>query len=213
LAYFIEIAANVGTSRAFIEENLFTTAGQWGISGQNLKYTPIPICNAAEQELIVSEVFARLTASEKLDMTLDHQLARSMSMRQSLLEQAFSGELVDPERSGQDGFTTLALIQHSKEQQARAYKIGKAGSRKMVNARTRARARRPLLDVLKEQKKPITPEQLFRDARFDPSQVDEFYRELKSIVSLIVEEKPVRAAAKSWPQKPSVLLRIKRDRS
>ena len=70
--------------------------------------------------------------------------------------------------------------------------------------------RRPLLDVLRERKKPITPEQLFREAGFEPPEVDAFYHELTSLRKIIREKKPTGAEAKAWPHGAQVFLERKK---
>lgn len=69
--------------------------------------------------------------------------------------------------------------------------------------------RRPLLDVLREHEKPMTPEELFNEAGFRPSQVDLFYRELASLHDKLEERKPSESQAKLWPYRAHVVLLLK----
>jgi type I restriction enzyme, S subunit len=93
LPSFVEIAMNAGESRRFLEKRIRTTAGQSGISGGDIKVTPLPIPPLAEQHQIVAEVEARTTAIDHLEAELDRQITRSNRLRQSTLASAFSGRL------------------------------------------------------------------------------------------------------------------------
>lgn len=93
LPTFVEIAMNAGESRRFLEKRIRTTAGQSGISGSDIKVTPLPIPPLAEQHQIFAEVEARRTAIDHLEAELDRQITRSNRLRQSVLSDAFSGRL------------------------------------------------------------------------------------------------------------------------
>ena len=68
---------------------------------------------------------------------------------------------------------------------------------------------RPLHDVLLEHKKPMTPEQLFHEAGFESSKVDDFYRELTSLRAKLREIRPEASSAKLWPQHVQIFLQLK----
>ena len=74
-----------------------------------------------------------------------------------------------------------------------------------------AGGRPKLLAVLKDNGAPMTPEQLFRAAGFEPSQVDQFYRELTLIRDKLREQKPKATEAKSWPLRAHVFLQLKEE--
>lgn len=93
LPAFVEIAMNAGESRRFLEKRIRTTAGQSGISGGDVKVTPLPIPPLAEQKQIVAEVEARTSAIDHIEAELDQQLIRSNRLRQSTLATAFQGTL------------------------------------------------------------------------------------------------------------------------
>ncbi|HEV2417043.1 MAG TPA: restriction endonuclease subunit S [Terriglobia bacterium] len=113
---FITIAANSGASRQYIEAHLFTTAGQWGISGRNLKFTPLPLPPADEQAHIVREVRSRLSAVDRLEAALEKQLDRARTTHHSLLREAFSGRLVPQEISDEPA---SVLLNHIRAEKAR----------------------------------------------------------------------------------------------
>lgn len=88
---FVAIMANAGASRAYMSKRIRTTAGQSGISGTDVKGLPIPLPPFAEQERIVAEVERRLSMVDELEATVIANLQRAMRLRQSILQQAFSG--------------------------------------------------------------------------------------------------------------------------
>ncbi|MEO6823890.1 MAG: hypothetical protein ABI167_04030, partial [Nitrosospira sp.] len=54
LSSYFEKALNAGVSRQFLESKIRTTAGQSGISGDDIKNVPVPICSTNEQAEIVA---------------------------------------------------------------------------------------------------------------------------------------------------------------
>lgn len=99
------ILASAGYSRMHIRSKVKTTAGQAGISGADIKKTPIPVPPFAEQKRIVEEVERRLSVIDRMEATVEMNLKRAESLRQSILRMAFSGRLL----SSQDESSTLAV--------------------------------------------------------------------------------------------------------
>ena len=91
---FVAVMANVGASRDYLAKRVRTTAGQAGISGGDLKGLPIPLAPLAEQTRIVAEVERRLSVVEELEAVVNANLQRATQLRQSILQKAFTGELV-----------------------------------------------------------------------------------------------------------------------
>lgn len=65
-----------------------------GINIETLKRLPIPLPPETEQKRIVAEVERRLTVIESLEKSVVANLQRATRLRQSVLQQAFSGKLV-----------------------------------------------------------------------------------------------------------------------
>ncbi len=99
LGAYIAIAANTGHSRAFVERKIRTTAGQSGVSGEDVRGIPIPLCPLSEQARIVAEVDARLSSVDAAQLATESDMARADRLRQSILKRAFEGKLVpqDPD--------------------------------------------------------------------------------------------------------------------
>jgi type I restriction enzyme, S subunit len=198
---WLALAWDSGFIRTSIEAKAVSTAGQYNVSLSRLNGIAIPLPPPIEQRIILREVERRLLAADRLKKTLDHQHARSLATRQHLLHQAFTGQLVphDPK----DEPVPLKNIRATQES-LREKQIGK----RMANSKLRQRAKRGVLvEVLQAQTRPVTPEQLFREANFKPSDVDLFYRELKSLRSLLREQ--TLPNGKLWPRRPYILLQLK----
>jgi type I restriction enzyme S subunit len=178
-------------------------AGKPGLNLEILRQLAIPLPPLAEQTKITNEVHGRLRAADKLAKALEQQLNRARATRESLLRESFAGHLVPQNHKDEPASELLERIRTKRKIEAQ-----KPKGRPMPKSKSKV-TRRPLLDVLREHKNPMTPEQLFRDAGFEPSQVDLFYRELVSLRDKLKEHKPKSSEAKSWPNRTHVFLELK----
>ena len=96
--------------RAQIETKAKSTSGVNNISAKELQGLSVPICSPAEQSEIVRILEARLEAAEMLDMEIDANLARADALRQSILKQAFAGQLVPQNSKDEPAVAVLARI-------------------------------------------------------------------------------------------------------
>lgn len=186
LSAYLEIAMNTWESRRYIETHLFTTAGQWGISGRNLRPTPVPLPPPAELENVVKEVRRRMLAADRLAMTLEKHLVESYALRRSLLNDAFTGALVPQDSNEESADILLERIRHR-----RSIELENMNSTRLNKlARKRPRTRRPVIEILRTKKGSISTEQLFRETGYEASfmesdapqeVVDDFYKELQTL--------------------------------
>lgn len=112
---FLEICFNVGVSRAFIRQNIKTTAGQQGIAGGDLRMTPFPLPPSAEQFEIASRAQEILSRIATLESWCSTELTRSATLRQSILKAAFSGQLVPQDPSDEPASVLLERIQAERQ--------------------------------------------------------------------------------------------------
>ena len=70
--------------------------------------------------------------------------------------------------------------------------------------------RRPLIDVVYENPKGITPENLLRIANYTIEEIDDFYCDLSNIMQEIEEVKPSGSQAKKWLINNNVLIKPKK---
>jgi type I restriction enzyme S subunit len=170
-----------------------------------IKAIAIPLPSLIEQRQVVHKVEYRLAASDRLVGKLNRQLARARAMRQSLLREAFTGNLVPQDPKDEPASVLLDRIRAAMEAET-----NKPKAKRMPKSKPHPTCH-SLLDVLRKHKKPMTPEQLFRDAGFQPAQADLFYRELASLRKILRETKPSVSEAKDWPHRAHVLLEVKED--
>ncbi|MGD0983221.1 MAG: restriction endonuclease subunit S [Acidimicrobiales bacterium] len=107
---FIAMAVNVGAGRQQIERRLKTTAGQVGIAGSQLKTVEIPIPPVEEQWRLVRGAEHQRSILEELMRMIDHTRIRSDHLRRSILERAFSGQLVRQDLSDEPASEMLIRI-------------------------------------------------------------------------------------------------------
>jgi len=117
LPKFIEVAVNTGESRSFLASRVRTTAGQAGISGADLKATPVPLPPLAGQHRIVAEVERRLSVVEQLEASVQANLQRAARLRQAILKRAFEGRLVPQDPDDEPASVLLERIRRQRAQQ------------------------------------------------------------------------------------------------
>jgi len=91
---FVELACATGMTLQAIRARRKTTAGQVGIAGGQLKTIPVPVPPLAEQRRIVAHVRQRISVIDAQRNSIEVAKRRSASLRRSILDRAFRGELV-----------------------------------------------------------------------------------------------------------------------
>jgi type I restriction enzyme S subunit len=90
ISYFLQNSVTInwleGTSKA--------TAGQWNVKVSTCRVIPIALPPIKEQQLIVDELESKLTVCVKIEETIKESLQKSETLRQSILQKAFSGQLL-----------------------------------------------------------------------------------------------------------------------
>ena len=86
--YYLWYAAQTGQLKS-----LFTGTGIKHLTGQSLVKVQVPTAESRAQELIVNEIESRLSVCDSIEQTVDTTLQQAEAMRQSILKQAFDGEI------------------------------------------------------------------------------------------------------------------------
>jgi len=92
-ARYVEIYLHSQEGRGRLISHAKWAVNQASINQQDVKRTPIPLPSLAEQERIVAEVERRISVMDELEATVKANLQRATRLRQSILQQAFNGEL------------------------------------------------------------------------------------------------------------------------
>lgn len=118
LGAWMEVCGNVGASRQHLVSRVKTTAGQTGISGDDLKRTPIPLPPANEQVAAIDLLRERLEGIKELSQPTEHALKQSTAQRQNILRAAFAGQLVPQDPADEPASVLLARIRAERAAQA-----------------------------------------------------------------------------------------------
>ena len=132
LAPWIEVVSNFGHSRRHLELKTRTTAGQAGVSGADIREIPIPLCPLAEAVRVAAEV-DRITSSEvAAQHEVERNQMRAASLRQSILRNAFTGQLVPHDPTDEPASALLERIRA--ERSAKPNRAAPRKHRELVHA-------------------------------------------------------------------------------
>ncbi len=111
LADWIEISAATFESRRHIVSRVKTTAGQTGISGEDVKKMPIPLPPLAEQLFTIDDIKKLLPEISAQTNYIERALKQSTAQRKNILKAAFSGQLVPQDPNDEPVSVLLERIQ------------------------------------------------------------------------------------------------------
>ena len=131
LAEWIEICAAVGRSRQHVVSRVKTTAGQTGISGEDIKKMPIPVAPSEEQETVIQLTARLLNDGATLAGEIENLLKQSTAQRKNLLKAAFSGQLVPQDPADEPASVLLERIRAERDARG-AVRQGRGGRRRRV---------------------------------------------------------------------------------
>ena len=124
--------------RSFIGRVKSQQVGQANVNGSKLASMPLPLPPLAEQQRIVAEVERRLSVIQQAEATVTASLARADRLRQSILKQAFSGQLVPQDPDDEPASVLLERIRAERE--AAKARAGKPPPRTRRRAKPGARS-------------------------------------------------------------------------
>ena len=91
---------------------------QSNINGTKLQEYPFPCCSLTEQAEVVHILDNRFEAAEVVEREVDANMARAEALRQAVLKQAFSGELVPQDPADEPAQALLVRIRASRDRTA-----------------------------------------------------------------------------------------------
>jgi type I restriction enzyme S subunit len=126
LGAWLEVCGNIGASRKHLVSRVKTTAGQTGISGDDLKRTPIPVPPTDEQAAAIEVLNERLEGIQELAKQSELFFKQSTAQRQNILRAAFSGQLVPQDPNDEPA---SVLLERIRAERAAARTNGKTTTR------------------------------------------------------------------------------------
>jgi restriction endonuclease S subunit len=165
-------------------------ATKMGLGLDDIKSINIPLPPLREQEKIVMEIERQLSIAKSQHGFVDQSLHRISRLRQSILEEAFKGRLVDQNPEDEPASVLLQRIQAEREEREKQQQAAKP--KKERKKMTDEKKRKPLVETLHTAGARLTPEELFRRAGFDEQSVDEFYEELRQELQVEINGKVVK---------------------
>jgi type I restriction enzyme S subunit len=163
--------------------------GRPRLNQQEIKAIPIPLPPVDEQYAIAEELQKTYSLSDDIEKKIDQSLTRIELTRKTILQQAYSGLLVDQNSDDESAAVLLQRIQAEREgRDKQQVPKPKKEKKKMADENKR----KPLIETLHAAGTRLTPEELFRQAGFDEESVDEFYEELRRELQVEINGKVVK---------------------
>jgi type I restriction enzyme S subunit len=98
------------TGRQTILEKARTTAGQFNVNLATLRSIPIPLPPLVEQAEIMKIIELIFSVTDKTEEIINKQIAISERLRQSILKDAFAGQLVPQDPNDESAAKLLESI-------------------------------------------------------------------------------------------------------
>ena len=124
---YFSLVWNSQMVRRQIEARARTTAGIFKVNQQDIKATLIPLPPRQEQIAIAEAIRGRFAALDHAFTLVDYQVPNAIALRQSILNRAFSGRLVQPDPDDEPASVLLARIRSGCQQVGTKRKSSRKG--------------------------------------------------------------------------------------
>ena len=116
--------------RTQIKHKAKSTSGVNNINSSEIQSLIVPLCSLSEQEVVVERLSTSLSAIDAIEAEIDSQLLKVDSLRQSVLKEAFNGQLVAQDPHDEPASVLLDRIKAEKEKAAKNNHAKKTKKRK-----------------------------------------------------------------------------------
>ena len=120
LSNWFHMFATSRLGRSYIEREAASSAGQHNVSLSLIHRMVVSLPPLAEQHRIVAEVERRLSVIQQAEAAVEASLHRAERLRQSILKQAFSGQLVPQDPDDEPASALLERIRAQREAEQKA---------------------------------------------------------------------------------------------
>ncbi len=155
-----------------------------------------PLPPLSEQQQIVAEVEARLSVIAQAETVVETSLKRAERTRQSILQKAFSGQLVPQDPNDEPASVLLERIRAEREKrelEEQQRKKEERMNRPRITRKTNSgKEQKPLVEVLREEPRPLSPVDLFKKAGLDQDDVEDVERFHVELLDEVSVHKSVR---------------------
>jgi type I restriction enzyme, S subunit len=163
-------------------------SGRLNLNAPNLEKIPIPLPPLAEQFMVIESIEQRFDEAAQFEAALNAELNRSEGLRQSMLEEAFSGKLVPQDPNDEPATILLERIREEKIRASQEAKVKKPKSTKPKTSQGSELI--SLADTLRTAGKALTPEELFKAAGYTFETKEQFFQDVrKARADGLIEEK------------------------
>lgn len=137
------------------------------------------ICSIDEQNFIVDDIESKFSNTEKMEETIVQSIEVSNTLKQSLLQKAFEGKLVEQDPSDEPTSILLERIKKEREEYLKAEKE-RINTEKPphIKAKKMAEELKRIIEILKESKEPVSAKILWQSSTHKDD-IDDFYAALK----------------------------------
>jgi type I restriction enzyme S subunit len=114
--YFLQYLGSRGGRKQIMLLSTGNQESMRNIGQERIRSITVPICSAAEADVVIESLAAKLSEADQLDQTLTASLQQAEALRQSILKKAFSGQLVPQDPHDEPASGLLARIRAEKMQ-------------------------------------------------------------------------------------------------
>lgn len=155
-----------------------------GINIEDLRRLPLPLPPSSQQRRIVLELQQLMRRADELVKQVRASLDESPALREAVLRNAMTGQLVPPDLNAapvEQLFTSLQLQAAAVKAQEAARKRESRQMAKKPSRNKQVDRPMPLAEVLQATSDSVTPEMLFQKAGFNAASIDAFFAELREV--------------------------------